>query len=106
MDLQKYYERIRSLEREIVEEYPVIVSMKTADGGQADVFTETPRALAAQLIVEGKARLASEREAQEFRHKHALERQRKEEKELGGRLPLRVISEKDLELIRGSQKEK
>jgi len=106
MDLQKYYGRIRSMEREIAEEYPVIVSLKTPDGGQADVFTEAPRALAARLIVEGKARLASEREAQEFRQKQALERQQREEEELGGKLRLRVISDKDLELIQSSQTRK
>jgi len=43
------------------------VSRETPDGGRAGVKTQVPRALAARMIVEEKADLATPEEAEEFR---------------------------------------
>ncbi len=67
MDLKKYYARIRAIEEEIHEESVVIVSRATPDGGRAGVKNEAPRGVAARLIAEEKADLASEEEAAEYR---------------------------------------
>jgi len=67
MDLRQYYRQIREIEAQIKDEFPVIVSEATEDGGRAHVLTEVSRAVAARLIAEGKARLAGEGETAAFR---------------------------------------
>ncbi len=67
MDLRVYYQKIRSIEAEIREPFAVIVSRETPDGGRAGVKSEVPRAVAAKLVAEGKADLASPEVAANFR---------------------------------------
>ncbi len=67
MDLRQYYRQIREIEARIKDEFPVIVSVATEDGGKPNMLTEVTRAVAARLIAEGKARLAEEGEAAAFR---------------------------------------
>jgi hypothetical protein len=67
MDLRKFYQRIRGIEAEVHEEFAVIVSRTTPDGGRAGVKCDVPRAVAARLVAEEKADLASPEEAERFR---------------------------------------
>ena len=67
MNLRVYYQKIRTLEAEIAEPFAVIVSRETGDGGKAGVKSDVPRYLAAKLITEEKADLASPEEAAQFR---------------------------------------
>ncbi len=67
MDLRAYYQKIRKIEAEIPEQYVVMVSRETPDGGKPGMKTDVPRSLAAKLIVEEQARLASPEETAEFR---------------------------------------
>jgi hypothetical protein len=67
MDLRVYYQKIRKLEAEIPEPFVVLVSRETPDGGKAGVKTDVPRSLAARLIVEDRAEMASPEEATLFR---------------------------------------
>jgi len=67
MDLRAYFQKIRELEAKIAEEFPIVVSLDTPDGGKAGTHTGVTRALAAKMIVEGVARLATEVEAAAFR---------------------------------------
>jgi hypothetical protein len=62
-----YRERIDAILREILEECAVVVSEATADGGRAGVMSELRREVAAQYVVDGKARLATAEEAAEYR---------------------------------------
>lgn len=57
MDLREYYRRIRDVEAGIVEPCVTVVSRKTPDGGRKGLKTVVPRAVAARLIVDGKADL-------------------------------------------------
>ena len=66
MDLRVYYQQIRAVEREIVDRDAVVVSVATRDGGKAGVLSEVPRGLAAGLIVDGRARLATSEEVAQF----------------------------------------
>jgi hypothetical protein len=59
MDLRAYYRTMRAIEAGIPEESVVIVSLETGDGGRAGVCTDVPRAVAARMITEEKAELAS-----------------------------------------------
>ena len=67
MDLKRYYEKIREVEAKIADEFPVVVSREMADGGKEGTHTEVARRLAARMIVEGLARLASATERDAFR---------------------------------------
>jgi len=67
MDLRVYYQRIRKIEAGLKDPYAVIVSRETPDGGKRGVKTEVPRALAAKLIAEEKADLATPEESAQFR---------------------------------------
>ncbi len=67
MDLKAYYQKLRTTEGSIAEPQAILVSLATPDGGRAGVLTEAPRAVAAKMIVEGSARLATEEESEGFR---------------------------------------
>jgi hypothetical protein len=67
MDLRAYYEKIRRIEALIEAVFAVVTSRATPDGGRAGVMTEMPRAMAARLIADGKADLASPEETARFR---------------------------------------
>jgi hypothetical protein len=66
MDLRVYYRKLRKIEAEIPEPYVVVVSRETPDGGKPGVKTDVPRSLAAKLIVEDQATLASPEETAQF----------------------------------------
>lgn len=80
MDLRAYYQKIRKVEAEISEPYVVLVSRETPEGGKPGVKTDVPRSLAAKLIVEDQATLASPEETAQFREE--TERRRMELAEL------------------------
>jgi hypothetical protein len=67
MDLKLYYQKIRDKESEITETFPIVVSNETADGGKPGVLTEVTPAIAAKMLVEGVARLATAKEEMAFR---------------------------------------
>ncbi len=66
MDLRAYYQKIRKLEADLPGPFVVVVSRETSDGGRAGVMTEAPRGLAAKLIVDERASLASPEQTAEF----------------------------------------
>jgi hypothetical protein len=67
MDLKGYFKQIRDLEASLHEKDLVVVSHSTTDGGKPGIMTEVPRLVACQLVVEGRARLATAEEANRFR---------------------------------------
>jgi hypothetical protein len=67
MDLKAYYQKVRKIEAGIPEAFVVVVSRGTSDGGRQGVRSEAPRAVAARLIADGKADLASPEESAKFR---------------------------------------
>jgi hypothetical protein len=73
MNLRAYYRRIRETAQALEGDSVWIVSLPTSDGGRGGVYTEAPRVLAAQLIVNGKAKpaTAEEGEAYEARRRSA-----------------------------------
>jgi hypothetical protein len=63
MDLRDYYKKIRDLEAQITEDEVVVISQKTPDGGVEGTRSQVSRFVAAKLIVEGRARMASAEES-------------------------------------------
>ena len=96
MDLKQYYKKIRETEERISEEYPLISSLDTPDGGKAGRISEVSRAFAAKMIVEGRATLANEDEASEFRSQQASAKRAAEKSDLARRVQI-VIAEPEVE---------
>ena len=67
MDLRAYYRKLREAEAQLEGEEFVMVSLATPEGGKEGVRTEVTRGVAARLLAEGRARLASAEEAGEYR---------------------------------------
>jgi hypothetical protein len=93
MELKVYYQKLRQVEGSITEPYVVVASLETPDGGRAGVLTEVPRALAAKLIVEGGARLATGEESLEFREQVAEAKRLAEQSAAASRIQVTVVSE-------------
>jgi len=67
MELRAYYAKIRQVEETITEPFVLVISSETTDGGVLGRATEVTRAVAARLIVDGKARLAEPVETDKYR---------------------------------------
>jgi len=91
MDLRSYYRRLREVEAMIPEEHVVLVSIATPEGGKAGVRTEAPKAIAAKLIAEGRARLANADEAEEFRSAMRQAKEKFDQEEAARRMQVVVI---------------
>jgi hypothetical protein len=100
MDLQVYYQKIREMETKIADEFPLVVSMDTSDGGKSGTKTEVPRRLAAKLLVEGQARLASKDEMKAHRDLLAEAKRMAERAAAAARLQLTVLSTTELDRLR------
>ncbi|HEX4809182.1 MAG TPA: hypothetical protein VH325_09645 [Bryobacteraceae bacterium] len=97
MDLKKYFRKLREIEACISESYPVVISLETADGGKAGVATEVPRAVAARMVVEGQAVLATEEQIEVFKNQHLAAKQAADKAELAKRVQVAIISDPELE---------
>ena len=104
MDLKIYYQKIREMSAQIANDFVVLVSVETPDGGRAGRFTEVRRDLAAKMLVEGRARLATSDEATEFRTEQGKALEAAEVEESRNRLQVTVIPEDDWNAIRKAVK--
>ena len=100
VDLRSYFQKIRTIEAAIAGEHTVVVSLETPDGGRAGQLSEVSRAVAAKLVVQGKARLANEREADEFAAAIREAKKAADELSMRDRVQLSVLHEADVELLR------
>jgi len=91
MDLRAYYRKVREVEAGIAEDHVVVVSLATPEGGKAGVRTETPKAIASKLIAEGRARLATHEEAEEFRTANRLAKEKFDQEEAARRMQVVVL---------------
>ncbi|MCB9385098.1 MAG: hypothetical protein H6509_10810 [Bryobacterales bacterium] len=99
MDLRRYYGKIREIEAGIEDEFPVVKSLPTETGGKGGRLTETSRAVAARMIVDGVAELASAEEAAELRGAADEARAREEERQRAEQVQFHVLSENDLRAL-------
>lgn len=100
MDIRVYFHKIRETERGIADPYTVVVSLETPEGGKAGRCTEVGRATAAQLIVEGKARLASDDEKASFYKDAKAALVAAEEERMAGKIQLTVVSDQAGRLVK------
>jgi hypothetical protein len=99
MDLKIYYQKIRDARRQIGDEFPIVVSNETPDGGKKGRLTEVTRDLAAKMLVDGTAKLASDVEAAEFRQRQADMRKAAQEELTASKVQLTVVPKEFLERI-------
>jgi hypothetical protein len=99
MDLKKYYRKIREVEAAIEDEFPVVKSLPTEAGGQGGRLTETTKLVAARMVVDGVAEIASPEETAEFRRIAEENRLREEERRRGEQVQFHVLSETDLRAL-------
>lgn len=106
MDLRVYYQNIRSKEAEIAEEFPVVVSNQTEDGGKEGRYAEVTRAIAAKMVIDGVARLAVEDEARVYREKLAAAKKAADEAVAAAKVQFTVVSTADMAKLSALRKEK
>ena len=93
MDVKQYYRKIKEVEAALVDQYPVVVSLETADGGKAGVVSEVARSIAAKLIVEGRAVLASAVEKAAYLEQQRRAKDAAAKAELARRLQVAIIAD-------------
>jgi molybdenum-dependent DNA-binding transcriptional regulator ModE len=101
MDLKLYYQKIRDMESKITEAFPVVVSVETPDGGKAGVLTEVTPGIAAKMLVEGAARLATAQEAKAFRAGQA-EAKRAADEAAAAKVQFTVVSTTELNKLKSA----
>ena len=106
MDLKLYYQKIRDMALQIEERFPVVVSRETADGGKDGVLTEVTQDLAAKMVVEGTARVATTAEAEGFRQRQAEEKRMLDQAAEATKVQLTVLSTADLNRLKGKSQSK
>ncbi|MEX2263566.1 MAG: hypothetical protein WD696_16535 [Bryobacteraceae bacterium] len=104
MDLRVYYQKIREAEAALQGDAVVVVSLETPDGGKPNVQTEVSRQVAARLIVDGRARVATGEESRQFREETAEARRAAEQAALSSRVQVTVLSENDLRTLKGASR--
>ena len=95
MDLRSYYKKVRDAEATLKGRDCVLVSLETTEGGKAGIRTEAPRNVAARLIAEQRARVATEPEAREFREGLRAAREQHEQQEAARRVQVVVMPATD-----------
>lgn len=104
MDLKIYYGKIREVLETIKEDFTVVVSRETPDGGKPGVAMETTKATAARMVVDGRARLATPEEAEAHRERERALSAKAKEEAAPPRMQVALLSEADLEAWQATRK--
>jgi len=106
MNLKQYFQKIRDTESEIVETFPILISNETEDGGKAGRYTEATRAVAAKMITEGRARLATPDEAKTYREAQGEAKLAADRAADASKVQFTVVSTSDMAKLTGSKKDR
>ena len=100
MDLKQYFHKIRAIEATIPGEHAIIVSLESPDGARAGQYGEATRQVAATLVAQGKARLATEEESESYREGLRAAKKAAEEQALRNRVQFTMIPEAEIAMLR------
>jgi len=100
MDLKVFYQKLRKIEQEILDPHVLVVSFETPDGGIAGQISEVSRIVAARLILEARARLATAEEAAQYKASVEEARQAAHQRALSERVQVNLISDADLRALK------
>jgi hypothetical protein len=104
MDLRVFFQKLRKIEQEIAEPHVVVVSHETPDGGRAGQFAEVSRSIAARLILEGHAHLATAEESAEFRSAARKAVEDAQHRLMADKVQVNVISDADLRAMKSASR--
>ncbi len=104
MDVRVFYQKVRQVAETITEAYAVVISFQTPDGGREGIATEVARTLAALMVVEGKARLATAEEASEFRNRGAEAKAAADQLAAASKVQFTVLSEAEFRTLKSGKK--
>lgn len=93
MDLKQYFRKLREVEASLADAYPLIISVETPDGGKPGLVSEVSREVAAKMISEGRAALATEKDEKAYREQQASARKAAEKADLARRVQVAIIAE-------------
>jgi len=96
MDVKQYYRKIAETEAGLKNNFTIVISVETSDGGRGGVLSEVSRHTAARLIVEGRALVASEEQSQQYFEQQAAIRKAAAKAELARRIQVAIIADPDL----------
>lgn len=102
MDLRIFYQKLRKIEQEIVDSHVVVVSHETPDGGRPGQLTEVPRSIAARLILESRAHLATAEESAAFRAAAQKALEEAQQRLVADKVQVNVISDADLRAMKSA----
>jgi DNA uptake protein ComE-like DNA-binding protein len=105
MDLRVFFQKVRAAEAKLTTPHVVVVSLETPDGGKAGVKTEAAREIAAKLLVEGRARLATPEEAADFKEAIQAAIKEREREEASKKVNFNVVSDEELKTLRRIRKD-
>ena len=91
MDLRAYYKKIREIESTIEPPFIIVIGLETPEGGKPGTSTEAARFVAAKLVAEGRARIASADEAKLFYDSQAEARQEAEATAAAQRMQVTIV---------------
>ena len=97
MDVKQYFRKMREIEESLTEPYPVVVSLETPDGGKAGSICEVPRVVAAKMILERRANLASIEQKELFFQQQEAAKKAAEKAELARRVQVAILADPDLQ---------
>jgi hypothetical protein len=104
MDLRVYYQKIRDWDSKIADEFPVVKSKETTDGGKDGTLTEVSKHIAAKLIVDGMADLAEDADLEKFRADMAEAKRAADAKVAAATaMQLAVVPKQELDELRAHQ---
>ena len=91
MNLRAYYQKIKEIEQTLVEPFVVLASHETQDGGKEGVLTEVPKHLAARMIADDRAHVASEGTSKEFHEKNTEAKRQADQDAAANRMQVTVV---------------
>jgi hypothetical protein len=103
MDLKNYYRKIREVECQLPDTC-VLVSNETPNGGRAGVRTETTKQIAARMIVDGRARPATDEEAREFLEERQETKRIADQLAAAQRMQITVLPANELRSLREAKR--
>ena len=95
MDLRQYFRKIREVEATIDEAHTFVSSLETPDGGKAGMISEVPRSVAAKMIVEGRAMLATKGDREQYLEEQSAARSTAKQADLARKLQVTIVSDSD-----------
>ena len=93
MDVKQYYRKLREIEATLTEQYVLVVSLDTSDGGKAGRVSEVPREIGAKMMLEGRAVLASEKKREAYFQQQAAAKKAAQKAELARRVQVAIIAD-------------